>query len=258
LLLGACSPDRTPAAPRNAEQPTIQSSGGGRPEETLHEVRRIGTSLRGRPIRAYRLGGQRAAVRAVVLGSIHGDERAGVAVARALKDGKPVPGFTLWVVPTINPDGLARGTRTNARGVDLNRNWRHDWAPLASPYYSGTRPFSEPESRAFRDFLARVRPRFVVSFHQPFASVGLAGERPGFTARLSQELDLRRKRLICTGVCHGTMTDWYNSRFAGTAVTVEFGAHPSRRYLRGQAAHGTLRAILGSARVTGRATLAGG
>ena len=33
----------------------------------------------------------------------------------------------------------------------------------------------------------------------------------------------------CGGVCHGTMTGWFNNRFRGAALTVEYGAHPARR-----------------------------
>jgi murein peptide amidase A len=214
-------------------------------EQTVIGTKRIGTSVDDRPIRAYHLGNPEARTTAVVLGSMHGNEKAGLSVVDALRDGKPVKGVDLWVVPTINPDGVAANTRGNAHGVDLNRNFRHNWAPLTGSYYSGPKPFSEPESRALKRFLDRVDPTFVVSFHQPLYGVGRAGERRPFLRRLSKGLDLPIKAFNCTGECHGTMTSWFNHNHGGTAVTVEFGSSPSRAYLRGKAAAGTLAAVLG-------------
>jgi protein MpaA len=206
---------------------------------------RIGTSVNGRPIMAFHLGNPDAARSAVVLGSMHGNEQAGMAVVDALRRGEPVTHVDLWVVPTINPDGVAANDRQNAHGVDLNRNFGHDWAPLSGEYYSGTGPFSEPESQAFRGFVDRVDPTFLVSFHQPLYGVGQAGERRPFVRRLSRGLDLPIRAFNCSGQCYGTMTSWFNATHAGTAVTVEFGSSPSQAYLRGRAARGTLAAVLG-------------
>ena len=234
-------------------QPLQAAPGLDRPEpiyaeqevRTVIGVRRIGTSVRDRPIRAYHLGNPRAGTTAVVLGSMHGNEKAGISVVDALRDGKPVRGVDLWVIPTINPDGVAANTRGNSRGVDLNRNFRHDWAPLTGSYYSGTGPFSEPESRAFKRFVNRVDPTYIVSFHQPLYGVGKAGERRPFVRKLAKGLGLPIKAFNCTGTCHGTMTSWFNANHTGTAVTVEFGSSPSRKYLRGRAAAGTLAAVGG-------------
>ena len=212
---------------------------------TVVARRRIGTSVQDRPIVAYRLGNPDARRTAVVLGSMHGNEQAGIQVVDALREGEPVTHVDLWVVPTINPDGVAADDRQNAHGVDLNRNFGHDWAPLTGEYYSGPEPWSEPETRAFRRFVDRVDPAFLVSFHQPLYGVGKAGERPAFVRRLSRGLDLPVKAFNCSGECHGTMTSWFNARHAGTAVTVEFGSSPSRTYLRGAAARGTVAAVLG-------------
>jgi protein MpaA len=215
------------------------------PPKNVVEKRQIGTSVKGRPIMAIRVGDPEAKVKAVVLGAMHGDERAGMVVVRAIREARKIEGVDLWLVPTINPDGVARNRRQNAHGVDLNRNWGHRWAPLTGKYYSGPGPFSEPETRAFRDFIHEIDPRFIVSFHQPLHGVGRSGERPAFLRRLARGLDLPRKSFQCSGVCHGTMTQWFNFRHEGTAVTVEFGAHPGWRYLSNKAKFGTVRAVLG-------------
>ncbi len=215
------------------------------PKANVVERRQIGTSVQGRPIMAIRVGNPNARVKAVVLGSIHGNERAGIKVARAIRDARRVRGVDLWLIPTVNPDGVARNRRQNARGVDLNRNWAHRWKPLTGPHYSGPRPFSEPETRALRDFFLTIKPRFVVSFHQPLYGVGKGGKNPALLRRLATELRLPTKSFRCSGACHGTMTQWFNDRLSGTAVTVEFGRHPSRHYLHNRARRGTVRAVLG-------------
>ena len=205
----------------------------------------IGRSVQGREIRAYRLGDPTSPTKAVVLGSIHGDETAGIRVTEGIRRGRPVHEVDLWVIPTVNPDGVARGTRQNVHGVDLNRNFPHKWAPLSGKYYSGPKALSEPEARTLRRFLDRVKPDLMVSFHQPLYGVGSDTKGKAFQRRLSNGLDLPVRAFNCTGVCHGTMTSWYNHNHAGTAITVEFGYHPSVSWLRGQAARATVRAVLG-------------
>jgi murein peptide amidase A len=192
------------------------------------EVRTIGHSVRGRPIRAWRLGepGER---RIVLVSTMHGDEPHTRRILEALRDGRPVRGIDLWVLPTYNPDGLARGTRRNARGVDLNRNFPHRWKDLDGSHESGTRPASEPETRAVMAFLEEVDPRRVISFHQPLHGVDTDTKDAGFARRLARALRLPRTSLDCGGLCHGTMTMWFNHRFRGSALTVEYGGRPSRR-----------------------------
>ena len=111
----------------------------------------IGHSVRGRPIVAYERG-DRSAPATLVVGVIHGSEPAGLAVIAQLRRLPLPPHVHLWLVPTVNPDGLAAGTRQNAHGVDLNRNWPAAWVHTA---VSGPRPLSEPENRAMRAFILR-------------------------------------------------------------------------------------------------------
>ena len=78
-------------------------------------------------------------------------------------------------------------------------------------------------------FLRDVKPAYVLSFHQPLYAVDINVERPKFARKVARRLDLPTSNLDCGGVCHGTMTGWYNHRFKGFALTVEYGAHPSRK-----------------------------
>ncbi len=208
----------------------------------------LGRSVEGRPIWAYRKGNPSAPRRVVIVGQMHGDERAGVTTARYIKNHVPVAaGSVVWIVPTMNPDGLAADTRRNARNVDLNRNWPTHWVPGDG---SGSRPLSEPETRAMFDFLKRVQPRFIVSLHQPFGVVARSDKNMAYVRRLSRQLGLPIER-VQIGSCHGahcppspTMTSWYNARQPGCSVTVEFPKHPTRRFLTTTAGPGILRATL--------------
>lgn len=118
----------------------------------------IGSSVEGRPILAARFGTGARALR--VIGGHHGNEGSSIelalAVAEALDTGVvTLPAETeVWIVPAVNPDGLAANTRTNALGVDLNRNYGYEWR--ASEAGAGEYAFSEPETRAVRA-LSRAR-----------------------------------------------------------------------------------------------------
>ncbi|MCY4727172.1 DUF2817 domain-containing protein [Nocardioides sp. STR2] len=240
-VAGLAQPVAAPAVAAAAEGP------GERP--AVVEVRTIGHSVQGRPIRAWRLGepGRR---RIVLVSTMHGNEPHTRRILETLRDGRPVRGVDLWVLPTYNPDGLARGTRRNARGVDLNRNFPHLWKDLDGSYESGPRPASEPETRAVMSFLEEVDPRRVISFHQPLHGVDTDTKDPGFARRLARALRLPRTTLDCGGLCHGTMTMWFNHRFRGSALTVEYGSRPSRHRMGVQAPRQLL-GVIGAHRTRG-------
>jgi protein MpaA len=199
------------------------------------EQRVLGRSVRGRAIRAWHMenaqDGRHAGPTVVLIAAMHGNEGAPRQILRSLRGGKAINGVDLWLVPVYNPDGLAAHSRRNAHGVDLNRNYPYHWADLDGSYESGPRPGSEPETRVMMRFLKDVKPDYVLSFHQPLHGVDTDNKRPGFSRRVAHTLHLPATRLDCGGVCHGTMTGWFNHHFKGFALTVEYGAHPPRKLM---------------------------
>ena len=83
----------------------------------------------------------------LVVGAIHGNEPAGKAVSRRLRRARPPRGTALWLIDDANPDGAAAGTRHNAHGVDLNRNFPYRWRPQDGVYESGPGPPPSPRPR---------------------------------------------------------------------------------------------------------------
>ena len=193
------------------------------PVTTTREV--VGTSVRGLPMTVIHRTTEGATRRVLVIGSIHGDERAGMRVVRRLVGRADLPrDLDLWVVRTVNPDGTAADRRTNARGVDLNRNFPYRWHTSSQgPTWSGPAPLSEPESVLLRDLVRRVDPWLVVTFHQPLFGVGANDKGMRTVRALAAGMRLPVKEYACTGVCYGTFTSWVNHRSDALAVTVEFG-----------------------------------
>jgi protein MpaA len=169
-----------------------------------------------------------------------------VRITRRLIAAKAPARTELLVVPTINPDGLAAGTRGNARGVDLNRNFPFRWQPLGGGEYSGTGPLSEPESRAAHGLILRERPDLTIWFHQPFGLVDKPEGNPFAARRFAQLIGLPLVHL--RGPYPGSASRWQNHHFNGsTAFVAELPRMVSSSLVgRGTAAVRTLAAELAS------------
>ena len=186
----------------------------------------LGRSVDGRPIVAFEVGERGAGRRELVVGCIHGDERAGIAIARRLER-VSASGLDLWVVPVLNPDGATAGTRGNAHGVDLNRNFPWRWKPLEGAVYSGAHPLSEPESRIADRLIRRLRPQVSIWFHQPLDVVDESGGSKAVERRFASAVGFPLVRLAREP---GSAVGWENHILPGSsAFVVELPAgQPSR------------------------------
>jgi beta-N-acetylhexosaminidase len=187
----------------------------------------IGRSVRDRAIVARVIGDdEQARHRVLVVGCIHGTERAGEAVTRHLRDARPPSGVSLWLVDRVNPDGCRAGTRQNANGVDLNRNAPWQWRSLDVPwgtYYSGPRAASEPESRAIMRLVRRIHPAVTVWYHQHAAVVDKGGGDERVEKRYARRAGLPWRDAF-VGL-PGIWTGWQNAtRPRATAFVVELPA----------------------------------
>lgn len=194
-----------------------------------HQTQTIGYSVRRRPIRAIVVGNFHSPRSVLVVGCIHGNEQAGIAVANRLGRARPAD-LALWIVPVLNPDGVAAGTRQNAHDVDLNRNFPYRWRELGSPgylQYSGPHPLSEPEAQAAAELILRVRPKITVWFHQPLGVVDLSGGDAAVERRFARLVGLPTRRLTRYP---GSAAGWENLRLPGTtAFVVELPPGPLSR-----------------------------
>jgi protein MpaA len=173
----------------------------------------LGRSLDGRPIRAVEVGDP-AGTRVLVVGCIHGNECAGVAIAERLEQTSP-QGVDLWIVPVLNPDGRAADTRGNAHGVDLNRNFPWRWRRMTGFYESGPRPLSEPEARIAYRLISRLRPHVTIWFHQHLDLVWASGGDRRIERRFARLSGLPYHGLPPLA---GSAVSWQNHALPGTTA----------------------------------------
>ncbi|MBX3735182.1 MAG: M14 family metallocarboxypeptidase [Candidatus Didemnitutus sp.] len=82
--------------------------------------------IHGFDLNAYTKPARPDAPRIYVSSGMHGDEPAPPwAVLRLVEDGFFDARAAWWICPVLNPTGLARGTRENFAGIDLNRDYKH-------------------------------------------------------------------------------------------------------------------------------------
>lgn len=151
----------------------------------------LGASRQGRPIPGYFFAGSGTAPRRIaVVGGVHGDEPASVDAVFELiarLEAGPAPRTPLWLVPVLNPDGIAAGSKNAASDVDLNRNFpARNFTRAHQPGYDpGPTPLSEPETALFARLCTDHAIDAVVAVHAPFACVNFDGPAAAWAAAVA-------------------------------------------------------------------------
>ena len=178
----------------------------------------IGSSSQGRDIVALVRPVDAPRRRVLVIGGIHGNEPVTPPTVRALVETPHDPDVEVWLVPEANPDGVAAGTRWNANGVDLNRNFSWGWRSSDG----GAGPLSEPETRALTTLVERLRPDVVVWVHQPYGYAGSIGDTD---RALEQAWASASGVPVRSGVTqHGGGESWTNLVAGVPSMLIEIGS----------------------------------
>ena len=148
----------------------VAAGEGGAQAAAFHE-QALGQSVAGRSIASYTWNPGEEPPRLIFAG-IHGDERSAGELGQRLlarwkRDPDKLKGRHVIFVPMANPDGWHKGSRQNANGVDLNRNFPDHWKPSSRGQrnYPGPRPLSEPETRVLFELVENNKPVQIISIH---------------------------------------------------------------------------------------------
>jgi len=201
------------------------TSRGADPAPQTPQWQQIGSSVEGRPLQLLRIGhGPR---KVLWIGGIHGDEREGRSsvdeLPRLLQQHPDASQrVTLLLLADLNPDGTAVLRRTNARGVDLNRNYP---APNFKPgRFHGRAPLDQPEARCLHDLILRERPDLVVVMHSWRGDHFINFDGPGHElAQRYHELSGYRLQ-ESTGIAPtpGSLGSWVGGSLGIPILTVEY------------------------------------
>ena len=131
----------------------------------------VGQSENGHNIYLLDIG--RGETTTIIFGAFHGDEQTGFHLVCQLAESLYT--HPDWIherallVPVVNPDGLMARTRTNANGVDINRNFpTGNWSPVYTKkrYFPGINPGSEAETQIVMGLLEKYHPDKIITIHE--------------------------------------------------------------------------------------------
>ncbi|MBL8122064.1 DUF2817 domain-containing protein [Candidatus Saccharibacteria bacterium] len=207
----------------------------------------IGYSVNGRPIVAYYYGSGSTSI--LFTGGIHGSEPSGSYimqdwVAHLDANAHKIPtGRQVVVVPSLSPDGLAAGSRLNANGVNLDRNfptsnWTKDIITSGGsvPGGGGKSPLSEPEAQAIADLTTQLRPRLEVSFHSQGSLVGAnacsasASVARQYAKAVGYGTMIGNAEEVMGYAFTGEYEEWMCEKFGTTSILIELPTHTGRYF----------------------------
>lgn len=132
--------------------------------------------------------GNKTNPRVLVIGVFHGDEPQGnYLIGEYLRE---YSGTNLLMIPCLNKTGFEANTRTNANGVDLNRNFpTKNWVNgEKNDYYGGEAPASEDETRFLISIIEKYQPRVILTLHSPYKVVNYDGGKNGDGIKLAKKI----------------------------------------------------------------------
>jgi len=211
-----------------------------------HTVATIGYTVQGRAITAYRFGTGASTI--LYLGLTHGNEVSTYTLLSQWIDeleanARSIPADkTIIVIPALNRDGLASGSRRNANDVDLNRNfptadWKSDVTMPGGQMVQGgggSAPLSEPESSAIASYTQQLAPRLVLTYHSVAGLVtpNEAGVSSAYAATYSSISGYYVSPKASAGEVFdydttGAYEDWLYEKPGIAAILVELGSNSS-------------------------------
>ena len=128
----------------------------------------------------------------LIIGVFHGDEPQGKFLIEEYIKTKDTNG--LMFIPCLNPDGMQLGKRTNANGVDLNRNfptknWGEDTSQAGdnpADYFGGTSGGSEIETQFVINVIEKYKPELIITLHAPYKIVNYDGPAQEIAEKISE------------------------------------------------------------------------
>jgi len=151
----------------------------------------FGETVSGIPIPAFTFG-EDYTREVLIMGGIHGDEpegiQAGLGLLASFKTSFPFQ-LKIHLIPCVNWEGMLEHQRTNANGVDLNRNLpTKDWtAEVAKPRYNpGPSPMSEPENKSIVQFLQDHKIEAIISLHSWNPMLNINGDCRGLAEAIAK------------------------------------------------------------------------
>ena len=141
-----------------------------------NEYRKLGNTWTGRSVWAEHWGPP-VGPQVLIIGQVHGYECAPAWIVNEMRS-RPAMAYGLWIIPTLNPDGLADFTRENNDGIDLNRD--------------GGR-LQAIETRLLMEFAKQVQPVLVLHLHAPLGFLGTynGASNGGIANRVAGEISRR-------------------------------------------------------------------